>query len=170
MKYQRLGVAEIGADARHNLDGNCKKQAGVDASRQHRTAAKGCRSAVKDLENSHGRRLRSFCERLEEVRQRWAGPWKAIKGVLGLGHEQKWKAVADGILWEAAMCVFFFFFFFFFKLQRCFFHKNEFSHLTAVKETTADAPRLACDEGGINWGLERDPSGRGARRNAIYRA
>jgi hypothetical protein len=50
MKYQRLGVAEIGADARHNLDGNCKKQAGVDASRQHRAAAKGCRSAVKDLE------------------------------------------------------------------------------------------------------------------------
>jgi hypothetical protein len=87
--------------------------------------------------------------------------------MLGLGHEQKRKAVADGILWEAAMCVVFFFFF---KLQRCFFHKNEFSHLTAVKETTANAPRLACDEGGINWGLERDPLGIGARRNAIYRA
>jgi hypothetical protein len=110
MKYLRLGAAEIGADARRNLHVNCKKQAGVDASRQHRAAAKGCRSAVKDLENSHGRRLRSFCERLEEVRQRWAGPWKAIKGVLGLGHEQKRKAVADGILWEAAICIFFFFF------------------------------------------------------------
>jgi hypothetical protein len=50
MKYLRLGVAEIGADARRNLDGNCKKQAGVDPSRQHRAAAKGCRSVVKDPE------------------------------------------------------------------------------------------------------------------------
>jgi hypothetical protein len=34
-----------------------------------------------------------------------------------------------------------------------FFHKNEFSHLT-VKETTADALRLACDEGGGRLVLE----------------
>ncbi|KAE8125333.1 hypothetical protein FH972_020155 [Carpinus fangiana] len=74
MKYLQLGAAEISADVRRSLDGNCKKQTGVDASRQQRAAAKGCRSAVKDLENSHGRQLRSFCERLKEVRRRWAGP------------------------------------------------------------------------------------------------
>ena len=53
---------------------------------------------------------------------------------------------------------------------------NESSYLT-VKKTMADALRLACDEcggrlvlaydeGGTNWGLERDPSGGGARGDA----
>jgi hypothetical protein len=46
-----LGAA-ISVDVQHSLDSNYKKQAEVDASTQQRAAAKGCRSAVKDLETA----------------------------------------------------------------------------------------------------------------------